>query len=143
MKSILKFNMGSSVFFKDINGYIQKDYDELHIVDELFTDKTNVLNLKKDGKDIFFFRNLDKEGFIKDTLESKVSMRVGKFLIPDFCNYIGFTIEDYERLKPCFEQLDDKHKYEKLIRDAYIANNAFVITEKQLLEAYQEYKKYR
>ena len=42
-----------------------------------------------------------------------------------------------------FDRLDDKHKYERLIYESYINNNSFTLTEKQLQEAYDEYRKYR
>ena len=56
-------------------------------------------------------------------------MRVGKFIVPEFCEYIGFEIKDYELLKPIFDKLDDKHKYEKVIMESYIENNSFTLTE--------------
>ena len=40
-------------------------------------------------------------------------MMIGKFLVPEFCNEIGMTLEDLFKLKPLCEKLDDKHKYEE------------------------------
>ena len=57
--------MGSSYFFDKIDGFKSKDIDLLCIMDDFGKIKSNVLNLKADGKDIFFFRDMDKEGFIK------------------------------------------------------------------------------
>lgn len=99
--------------------------------------------MRLNGEDVFFYRNMSKEGFIKDTIESNVPMRVGKFLIPEFCEYIGFEISDYDKLKPMFDKLDDKHRYEIIIRDAYIENGSFTLTDEQRLKAYEEYKRER
>lgn len=144
MKEKIKFKMGSSYFFSSFEDYIVKDTDILCIMDG-YSDaiKSNVLNMKLNGEDVFFYRDLDKSGFIKDTIESKVPMRVGKFLIPEFCKYIGFTIDDYELLKDVFDSLDEKHSYENLIRDAYIENGDFILTDEQRKRAYEEYKEKR
>jgi hypothetical protein len=56
-------------------------------------------------------------------------MVIGKFLIPEFNELINFTIDDLPRLEPLLNRLDDKHKYEKIIYDSYIENNAFVLTD--------------
>lgn len=135
--------IGSAVFFSEFNDYKQKDDDEMVIQEKWLPHKIHVLNLKKDGKDIFFWSPLSKEEFIKDTIDSNVAMRVGKFIIPEFCNYIGFEISEYEKLKDVFDNLDEKHRYEIIIRDAYIENNSFTLTDEQRMKAYQEYKKER
>ena len=38
------------------------------------------------------------------------------------------------------DNLDDKHKYEKVIYDSYIENGEFKLTDEQLQKAYLEYK---
>lgn len=135
--------IGSAVFFSKFNDYKQKDDDEMVIQEKWLPHKIHVLNFKKDGKDIFFWSPLSKEEFIKDTIDSNVAMRVGKFIIPEFCNYIGFEISEYKKLKDVFDNLDEKHRYEIIIRDAYIENNSFTLTDEQRMKAYQEYKKER
>lgn len=70
-------------------------------------------------------------------------MEIGKFLIPDFIKEIGFTIEHLKQLKPLVDNLDDKHKYEKVIFDSYILNNDFILNDEQLQNAYKIYLKYR
>ena len=67
-------------------------------------------------------------------------MVIGKFLVPEFCAEIGFTIEDLPRLEPLLAKLDEKHKYEEIIYNAYIENNAFVLTDEQRAAAYESYK---
>lgn len=140
MKPIKTFIIGSRAFFTGMEGYIPKDNDELNIMDR-FPFKGNVLNMKMNGKDVFFFRNMNKEGFIKDTLECGVPMRVGKFLVPEFAAYLGMTIADLKRLSPVMKNIDEKHHYEKVIYDAYLENHAFCLNEKQRTEAYKEYLK--
>ena len=80
MRPIITFIIGSSVFFKDYSDYKSHDIDKLCIMDTFPIKGTNVLNLKKNGEDVFFYRNMNKSEFIKDTLESNVSMRVGKWI---------------------------------------------------------------
>ena len=70
-------------------------------------------------------------------------MIVGKFLIPEFCEEIGMTIEDLPKLRPLIEKLDDGHKYEEIIFNSYIENGAFILTDEQRLKAYNSYKESR
>jgi len=143
IKPIKKFTIGSSVFFKDyFTEYVEKDQDELQIMDT-FLPKTNVLNLKDGKKDVFFWRNMDKEGFITDTLSSNLPMRAGKFLVKEFTDYLGFTIDDLKRLGPMFERMDERHTYEKIIYESYVQNGDFYLTDEQRLRAFNEYKKRR
>lgn len=142
MKPIKQFQMGSSYFFSEYEDYVQKDYDDLCIMDK-FIFPGNVMNMKLKGKDVFFFRNMDKQGFINDVLDSKVYMKAGKFLIPEFNEYIGFTIEDLKSILYVFDQMDEKHSYEKIIAEAYIENDKFILKKRQRNKAYKEYKKTR
>ena len=142
MKPIKIFSIGSSYFFGDFEDYIVKDRDELQIMDR-FVPETNVLNLRKGDEDVFFYRNMDKEGFINDTISSKVPMRAGKFLVKEFAEFINLDINDLKRLGPVFKEMDDKHSYEKIIYESYLKNGGFYLTDKQLQKAYKEYKKKR
>ncbi len=81
--------------------------------------------------------------FVEYALAKGPAMQLGKFLVPEFNSEIGFTIEHLKQLEPLVEKLDDKHKYEKIIYDAYIENNKFELTKAQRDEAYLEYKKAR
>lgn len=139
MKTIKTFTIGSRVFFSGMEGYVPKDKDEIALLDE-FTLKGNVLNIKLDGKDIFFFRNMDKEGFIQDALNSGVPMRVGKFLVPEFASHLGLNMADLERIKPLIDAIDEKHEYERVIYDSYLENGGFFLTDFQREKAYKVYK---
>lgn len=144
MKPIKKISIGSSVFFNRYEDYNSKDVDILAIMDD-FISGSDSLNMKLNdsNEDVFMYRNLSKEQFINDCLRSKVPMRAGKFLVPEFVEYIHLTINDLKQLEPLFESMDEKHTYEKIIYDAYIENNDFVLTDEQRLEAYKEYKRNR
>ena len=143
MTIISLYYIGSSAFFFDIPGYKVKDYDVLYIMDGWRDSKTNVYNAKRRDLDMFLFHNMSKEEFIQDTLSVGLPMRAGKFLVPEFANYLGMTIDDLKQLQSCFDNMDNKHKYEKIIYDSYIKNNGFFLTDEQLEKAYKEYKKYR
>jgi hypothetical protein len=67
-------------------------------------------------------------------------MIVGKFLVPEFCKAIGFTIMDLPRLYPLIQKLDEKHMYEAIIFDSYLQNGDFVLTDSQREKAYQSYQ---
>ena len=139
---IKEFKMGSSIFFGLYPDYKSKDVDILAITDLPLFGKP-MMNMKLNGDDIFFMGLEDKDILIEKTIESKVPMRVGKFLIPEFCEYIGFEISDYDKLSECFDNLDEKHRYEIIIRDAYIKNGKFELTDEQRMRAYEEYKRER
>ena len=144
MKPIYSFNIGSSYFFKDFDDYKETDHDELCIMDRFPFNHTNVLNMKKDGMDIFLFRDMDKDGFIEDTIKSGVPMRAGKFLNKEFSqDHLNMTVQDLKTLDSVFKSMDGKHSYETVIYEAYIANNGFYLTNEQLDAAYAEYKRKR
>jgi len=143
MKPIKTFRIGSEAFFSGMPDFTPKDIDELCIIDE-FTLKGNSIHARGlHGKDVFFFRNMSKEEYIADLRSSSLTMCIGKFLIPEFAEYIGFTIEDLKGLKDIINRIDEKHEYEKIIYDAYIENDAFTLTEEQRQKAFENYKEKR
>ena len=54
--------------------------------------------------------------------------------------YKGITIDDLKLFEQAFNNIDERHTYEKIIYDAYIENNAFVLTDEQREKAYKAYK---
>ena len=144
MKDIKRIKIGSSVFFSGYDDYKSKDVDVIAIMDTFFPGINSMnMRFRDTNEDVFLYRNLNKDEFIDDALTSGVPMRAGKFLVPEFVEYIGFTIDDLKVLKPMFEQMDDKHKYETVIYDSYIENKSFTLTDSQRDRAYEEYKKTR
>ena len=101
------------------------------------------MKVKERGEDVFMYRNLNKEEFIMDTLNSGVPMKAGKFLVPEFVEYIGLEIDDLTRLKDMFENMDKEHKYETIIYNAYVKNKSFALKDSQRSRAYKEYKSSR
>lgn len=137
-----KYLMGSKYFFDCFKDFVSHDTDYI-ILEEEPEDYKNVKNIRGNGQDIFYWRKMTPIEFVSHTLASGTPMQIGKFLIPEVANEIGFTISDLKKLEPLVNQLDDKHKYEKVIFYAYLENNEFSLTGEQLTEAYLEYRKYR
>ena len=137
-----KFLIGSRYFFSCFEDFDSKDIDELEIIE---TDKFKYMRqLSGLGKCLFQLKKYSsKEEYISYALTQSLGMVVGKFLVPEFCEAIGFTIEDLPRMQPLIDKLDDKHKYEKIIFDSYIKNGSFTLTTEQREEAYKNYKESR
>lgn len=137
MKPIKTFKIGSRVFFENIPGFVSKDIDELCIMDE-FNFKSNSLHANGlHGKDVIFYKNLSKQEFLDDC--EILPMKIGKFLVPEFCEWLGVTIDDLKTLTPIINKIDSKHTYEKIIFDSYIENDGFFLTDEQRESAYQKY----
>jgi hypothetical protein len=134
--------IGSTYFFKNINGFKSKDIDVLELIDNPVGFKTSY-QLTGMGKCVFKWRRMSSNEFIEETLKRNCPMEIGKFLVKDFVDDIGFTIEDLKKLKPLRDNLDKKHLYEAIIYDSYIENNKFELSNEQLMKAYREYIKYR
>lgn len=137
-----KFLMGSQYFFSCYEDFTSKDTDEVEIIE---TDEFKyVRQLTGQGRCLFQLKKYpSKEEYIDCALQSSLGMVVGKFLIPEFCEAIGFTVEDLPRLHGLVDILDDKHKYEEIIYNAYIKNGSFTLTDMQRNEAYNSYKESR
>ena len=137
-----KYLMGSTYFFSCYPDFNSNDIDEIQIVST--NDFRQVRQITGNGRCLFQLRrHSTKQEYIDWALKSKLGMVIGKFLIPEFCEEIGFTIEDLPTLRPLIDRLDNKHKYEEIIYNSYIQNNAFILTEEQRLEAYKSYKESR
>lgn len=134
--------VGSNVFFKDIEGFTSKDIDILEFVDNP-TDFKNVRQFKFPDKCVFQWRKMPINELIDITLSRNFPMEIGKFLVPEFIKEFKLSIDDLKRLKPIITKLDDKHKYEEVIYNAYIENNDFILTDNQRQNAFETYTMYR
>ena len=143
MKILKKIKCGSSIFFSKFDDYKLKDIDWMIFADKLPGDKPMWRVKIKDDDLMMFKHGTTKQQHIDMVFDTGVSLKIGKFLIPEFNEYIGFTIDELNQFSELIEQLDDKHKYEKIIYNAYIENASFTLTDEQLNKAYEEYKKYR
>ena len=92
---------------------------------------------------LFKWRKMTADEFVDYTLQTKLPMEIGKFLVPEVAEYLGFTIEHLKKLKHVIDSLDKKHGYEKIIYESYIENNDFILTEEQRRAAFNEYKRER
>jgi hypothetical protein len=137
-----KYLMGSKYFFSCYDDFTSKDIDEIQIIE---TNEFNqVRQITGQGKCLFQLRkHPSKEGYINWALQSQIGMVIGKFLIPEFNEAIGFTVEDLPRLKVLIDKLDDKHKYEEIIFNSYLKNGSFTLTDEQRERAYKSYKQSR
>lgn len=134
--------VGSRAFFENIDGFTPKDTDVLLLVDEPVGFK-NYRQFTLKNKCVFEWRNMPVDEFIDIELANNTPMSICKFLVPEFIELKGVTIEQLKRLQPLIDIMDDKHKYLSVIYNSYIENNGFYLTDEQLSNAYNEYKKYR
>ena len=137
-----KILIGSQYFFSCYDDFESKDIDELRIVET--NEFSQIRQITGQGRCLFLMKkHSSKEEYIDWALKSNVGMVIGKFLVPEFCAEIGFTIEDLPRVAPLLSRLDGKHKYEKIIYDSYIENGSFTLTDGQRDRAYKSYKESR
>lgn len=134
--------VGSTYFFKDYPDFNSKDTDYILVVDNpvSFKIKRQTHMYKKC---IFEWNRLTPKRHIQHLKCSNTPMELGKFLVPEFCKEIGFTITDLKKCEFVLDKLDDKHKYLVPIYNAYIKNNAFILDQASRDEAYKIYKEAR
>ena len=131
--------IGSKYFFSCYPDFKSKDIDELQIIDT--TEFNQMLQITGLGKCLLQMkRHSSKENYIEWANKSQLGMVIGKFLVPEFCQQIGFTVKDLPKLKVLIDRLDDKHKYEEIIYNSYIENGSFTLTDEQRDRAYKSYK---
>lgn len=141
MSELKRYIVGSKYFFDKYPDYESKDTDYLIIEDPPFMPYNHMMVIRGQGKDEFRYKPKSADEFINYTLELNVPMVVGKFLVKEFCEDFGITIDHIKKLKPLVEQMDDKHLYVKYIYERMIENASFEITEEDRLKAYDMYKK--
>ena len=139
-----RFKIGSQAFFSQYPDFQPGDIDEVEFEEEPKLYR-NVMQFRKKDKSrcLFKWRKMSADEFVEYTLNSRLPMEIGKFLVPEVAKYLGFGIEHLKKLQPVVDRLDDKHLYEKIIYNSYIKNNEYYLTDEQLYEAYNEYKKER
>ena len=140
----MQFIVGSQAFFKQYPDFIPGDIDIVEFEDDPKLYRNFMQFRKKDKtRCIFKWRKMSADEFVEYSLNTKLPMEVGKFLVPEIAQYLGFTIDNLKQLSPVIDKLDEKHSYEKIIFDSYIANDGFYLTDEQRYQAYQEYKRFR
>lgn len=133
-----KFIVGSNAFFKKYKDFNPHDVDILILEDNPLDYKIQQ-QIRLKGNCYFKWKRMTPQEYI-DYHKNCSGLFLGKFLIPEFCKEIGFSINDLKKLNHLKELLDAKHEYEKIIYDSYIENNGFYLTDAQLEKAYNIYK---
>lgn len=140
MKTIIT---GSRAFFSMYNDFNPKDKDIIYIIEDDSTKHsysyTHVIGVCK-----IILTNLTKEQLFKIYDKKQVaSMSICNFLVPEFVEYFGITIEDLKHFKTYIDTLDNKHLYLRIIYKAYLENGKFELTQEQRDRAYSSYKSWR
>lgn len=130
--------VGSTYFFGDYPDFKSKDKDFVKLVDS--PEEFKYFRQTSGSYCLFEWKRMSVSEFIEYSLNQGVAILVGKFLVPEFVNEIGFKIEDLIKLKPLIDNLKKRHLYEKIIFDSYLENKAFALTDEQRLRAYENYK---
>ena len=137
-----RFLVGSKYFFSCYPDFTPGDEDTVEIIDTEDFQWSRVF--RGQGRCIFQFNSrLTKEEHIQKALWTEQGLTIGKFLVPEFAQEIGFGIEDLDKLYPLVSQLKTKHKYEQIIYESYKINNSFTLTEEQRAAAYKACKEAR
>ena len=98
-----KHLMGSQYFFSCYDDFVSKDIDEIQIIET--DDFSHMRQLTGQGRCLFQLKKYpSKEEYINWDVQSNLGMVVGKYLIPEFCHEIGFTINDLPKVQSlvCF-----------------------------------------
>ena len=116
-----KILVGSSVFFNEIEGFQPKDRDYVILVEKPVG--YDFVRQTSSGKECLFeWRRMLPAQFVEYSLHRGPAMQIGKFLVPEFVQEIGFTIEHLKKLKPLAEKLKGDttdRLFEALLRERY------------------------
>lgn len=130
--------VGSRVFFACMNGFHSKDTDYLILVSE-----PKHFNWRREtsmrGICTFEYKQEAARNMIARTIEQGDALLLGKFLVPEVLQAIDASMEDIKPLEALLPKLDEKHKYQSVIFEAYMTNKAFTLTNEQRTEAYNQY----
>ena len=139
-----KIIIGSRAFFEDMPEFTPKDTDTLVWVADP-KGFTHYRQTSISGQHIIEWRAMPKSELLAYSMRDKANgLEFGKFIVPEFVELVGLTIDDLARLRAYYiEKIDDEHRYQLAICDAYIANNAFTLTDEQREKAYAIYSQAR
>ena len=139
-----KFLVGSKYFFSCYEDFEPHDEDWVEIVEtQEFKEMRQIKDFKNNRCIFQMKKHSDIQEYIDWALKCQSGMVIGKFLVPEFNAAIGLSVVDLKQLSPLIERLDNKHKYEEIIYNAYIENDCFILTPEQRFAAYQSYKNSR
>ena len=133
--------VGSKAFFEGMPDFNPKDTDTLVWVTEPngfhYYRQTTI-----SGHYTIEWRAMSKDELIAHAMRDKaIGLEFGKFLVPEFIDLIGLTLEDLKQLRSHFaDRIDAKHRYQLAICEAYLQNGAFTLTDEQRETAFQAYQ---
>ena len=134
-----KILIGSRAFFSNCPNFNSKDIDYLILVN-----KGNGCQFARQlpfpHQCIFEFVRRPKQELIDYALQHGAAMQVGKFLVKEFAEEIGLTIDDLKQLQPLVDKLDSKHAYERIIFDFITENGSWDIPDEVRNAAYDVYR---
>ena len=117
--------VGSNAFFRSIDGFVSKDTDILELIDKPIGFKI-FRQIKFPNKCVFQWKRMSPQEFIDVTIKNNTPMEVGKFLVQEFNNEIGFTIDDLKQLDLLINKFliesqtaNSTQQYFKEINDTY------------------------
>lgn len=132
--------VGSRRFFGGLKDYQSDSNAFVQVIDApkgfSFVKETNLY-----GRHLFQWARLAPQEYVEYALKKGAPEQIGKFLVPEFCSEIGFTLSDLRQLEPLLDKLDEEHKYYRLIYNAYMANGDFTLTDEQRQAAYEEWRR--
>lgn len=133
-----RFTVGSRAFFSGMPDFKPKDIDYLSFIEKGNGFKKSIQRTDGNSCHFLFVRN-PKDEMIDDALSGGPAMAIGKFLVPEIAKELHLTIQDLAKLQPLVLRLEEKHAYEKVIYDAYMANGSFTLTDEQRTSAFAAY----
>lgn len=133
-----KILVGSRAFFGGVNGFKSDNRNFVKLV-------TNSAPLRIESKlsvhGNIIYRLLREPAsvMVQKAIESGNGLLFGNFIVPAFAKEIGLSIDDLKKLQPLLSALNQKHSYQSVIYNYYLANGSFTLTDEQRAEAYSVY----
>lgn len=142
-----KFLAGLQCFFSKFEDYVMHDTDYVIIVDDAEKDYKHTYD-KANKIDYFYWKRNTPEWHVEFMLrERSFALDCARLLVPDVAKELNVTITQLKRLEPVIrrivKEVGQAYEYYEIIYDAYVANDAFMLTDDQLKAAYESYKSSR
>ena len=135
-KGYKSFLTGSRKFFNGLDGFEPHDADYIRIFEN---QPFGLIHLKPGNGDAFCYGDVSK---ILDVIKTSTTPQtVVTLLVPEIAELLNLespkVLDDFNYH---FENLKPKHAYLKFIKDCYISNNAWILTDEQRLQAFKLYQ---
>ena len=137
-----RYVVGSTLWFSEYEDYVVHDRDVLYVCDV-----SHQVIFKKKGLDMILLPEKTAKEYVAEIVSAGINrsttLYCGKFLCPEFAKDFGVTMEDLDTIKPYIYATDERHQYQRVVLDSYLANGDFVLTDEQRDAAYAVYKSAR